>query len=143
MYLRHHGVGGHDVLHLLGPGVHEAEPATPQSDERTVFDLELVTVGVDLLSHLQHWSRDITGNVRPSVCALVCLPVCVCVCSSNLVGDIQPSVQCRLGGNTRRRRFPGAPEGGRPGWLWLWRRRRGEDVRPAWLTRHGCKGYTV
>lgn len=79
MYLRHHGVGGHDVLHLLGPGVHEAEPATPQSDERTVFDLELVTVGVDLLSHLQHWSRDITGNVRPSVCALVCLPVCVCV----------------------------------------------------------------
>ena len=51
---RDDGVGGDDVLHLLGPGVHEAEPATPQRDERAVFDLELVTVGVDLLPHLQH-----------------------------------------------------------------------------------------
>lgn len=53
-YSRDDGVGGDDVLHLLGPGVHEAEPSAPQRDEGTVFDLEFVTVGVDLLSHLQH-----------------------------------------------------------------------------------------
>lgn len=28
-YVRHDGVGGDDVLHLLGPGVHEAEPSAP------------------------------------------------------------------------------------------------------------------
>lgn len=54
VYSRDDGVGGDDVLHLLGPGVHEAEPSAPQRDEGTVFDLEFVTVGVDLLSHLQH-----------------------------------------------------------------------------------------
>lgn len=54
-YLRDNGVGGNDVLHLLGPGVHETEPSTPQCDEGAVFDFEFVTVGVDLLSHLQHW----------------------------------------------------------------------------------------
>lgn len=53
-HLRDDCVGGDDVLHLLGPGVHEAEPSAPQRDEGAVFDLELVTVGVDLLSHLQH-----------------------------------------------------------------------------------------
>lgn len=58
-YSRDDGVGGDDVLHLLGPGVHEAEPSAPQRDEGTVFDLEFVTVGVDLLSHLQH-----CGNTR-------------------------------------------------------------------------------
>lgn len=54
VYLRHYSVGGDDVLHLLGPGVHEAEPSAPQGDERAVFNLEFVTVGVDFLSHLQH-----------------------------------------------------------------------------------------
>lgn len=53
-YSRDDGVGGDDVLHLLGPGVHETEPSTPQRDEGAVFDFKLVTVGVDLLSHLQH-----------------------------------------------------------------------------------------
>lgn len=53
-YLRDNRVGGDDVLHLLGPGVHETEPSAPQRDEGAVFDLEFVTVGVDLLSHLQH-----------------------------------------------------------------------------------------
>ncbi len=53
-YLRHNSVGGDDVLNLLGPGVHEAEPSAPQRDEGAVFDFEFVTVGVDLLSHLQH-----------------------------------------------------------------------------------------
>lgn len=48
--LRDHGVGGHDVLHLFGPGVHEAEPAASQSDEGPVFDLKLVTVRGDLFS---------------------------------------------------------------------------------------------
>lgn len=52
-HLRYDGVGGDDVLHLLGPRVHEAEPSAPQRDEGAVFDLEFVTVGVDLLSHLQ------------------------------------------------------------------------------------------
>lgn len=56
-YLRDHGVGGNDVLHLLGPGVHETEPSTPQRDEGAVFDFKLVTVGVDLLSHLQHYGH--------------------------------------------------------------------------------------
>ena len=52
-YLQDDGVGGDNVLHLFGPGVHEAEPAAPQSDEGAIFDLELVAVCVDLLSHLQ------------------------------------------------------------------------------------------
>lgn len=53
-YLRHDGVRRDDVLHLLGPRVHKAEPPAPQRDERTVFDFEFVTVGVDLFSHLQN-----------------------------------------------------------------------------------------
>lgn len=57
VYLRDNSVGGDDVLHLLGPGVHEAEPPAPQRDEGAIFDLEFVTVGVDLLSHLQHCGR--------------------------------------------------------------------------------------
>ena len=50
--LRDDGVGGDDVLHLFGPGVHEAEPATAQRDEGAIFDLQLVAVGGDLLTHL-------------------------------------------------------------------------------------------
>lgn len=57
-YLRHNSVGGHNVLHLLGPGVHEAEPSAPQRDKGAIFDLEFVTVGVDLLSHLQHYEQN-------------------------------------------------------------------------------------
>lgn len=53
-YSRYNSVGRDDVLHLLGPRVHKAEPSAPQRDERTVFDFEFVTVGVDLFSHLQH-----------------------------------------------------------------------------------------
>lgn len=56
-YLRHNGVSRDDVLHLLGPRVHKAEPSAPQRNERTVFDFEFVTVGVDLFSHLQHCER--------------------------------------------------------------------------------------
>ena len=56
-YLRHNSVGGDNVLHLLGPGVHEAEPSAPQCYEGAIFDLEFVTVGVDLLSHLQHYEQ--------------------------------------------------------------------------------------
>lgn len=52
--LRDHGVGGDDVLHLFGPGVHEAEPAASQSDEGAVFDLKLITVRGDLFPHLQN-----------------------------------------------------------------------------------------
>lgn len=58
-YSRDNSVGGNDVLHLLGPGIHEAEPPAPQRDEGAVFDLELVTVGVDLLSHLEHCGKHI------------------------------------------------------------------------------------
>lgn len=61
--LRDDGVGGDDVLHLLGPGVHEAEPPAPQRDEGAVFDLEFVTVGVDLLPHLQHCGTDAIDTV--------------------------------------------------------------------------------
>lgn len=53
-YSRHDGVSRDDVLHLLGPRVHKAEPSAPQRNERTVFDFEFVTVGVDLFSHLQN-----------------------------------------------------------------------------------------
>ena len=52
--LRDDGVGGDDVLHLFGPGVHEAEPSAAQRDERAIFYLELVQVCVDLLPHLQY-----------------------------------------------------------------------------------------
>lgn len=47
-------VCGDDVLDLLGPRVHETEPATSQSDEGAIFDLELVTISVDFITHLQH-----------------------------------------------------------------------------------------
>lgn len=63
-YLRHNGVGGDNVFHLLGPGVHEAEPSASQRDERAIFDLEFVTVGVDLLSHLQHCGHASTQQVK-------------------------------------------------------------------------------
>lgn len=58
-YSRDDCVGGDYILHLLGPGVHETEPSASQRDKGTVFDLEFVTVGVDLLSHLQH-----CGHIR-------------------------------------------------------------------------------
>lgn len=63
-HLRNNGVGGDDVLHLLGPGVHEAEPSAPQRDEGAVFDFELVTVGVDLLPHLQHCGQAERGALQ-------------------------------------------------------------------------------
>lgn len=57
-HLRDNRVRGDDVLDLLGPGVHETEPATSQSDEGAIFNLKLVTVSVDFISHLQHWNED-------------------------------------------------------------------------------------
>ena len=82
-YLRHDGVGGDDVLHLLGPGVHEAEPPAPQRDEGAILDLELVTVGVDLLSHLQHWEHKGVHVMRTQIkntYLQCCGSVTVCLC---------------------------------------------------------------
>lgn len=70
-YLRDHGVGGNDVLHFLGPGVHETEPSTPQRDKGAVFDFKLVTVGVDLLSHLQHYGHTHQHHDEQQACRLV------------------------------------------------------------------------
>lgn len=53
-HLRDDCVCGDNVLDFLRPRVHETEPATSQSDEGAIFDLKLVTVSVDFISHLQH-----------------------------------------------------------------------------------------
>lgn len=123
-HLRHNGVGGDDVLHLLGPGVHEAEPSASQCDERAIFDLEFVTVGVDLLSHLQHCGHahrhdrlktgrhfeKLSQSHDPST-----------TLSRYLVCGTLPGGRCRPGGNTHKRRFRAAPGAGRLEWLWLWK----------------------
>lgn len=53
-HLRDDCVCGDDVFDLLGPRVHETEPATSQNDEGAIFNLKLVTIRVDFISHLKH-----------------------------------------------------------------------------------------
>lgn len=114
-HLRHNGVGGHDVLHLLGPGVHKAEPSAPQRDEGAVFDLEFVTVGVNLLSHLQHCGhrKHIVGTTQAeNIIIVFSLLFILAWCSHSarfyLVCDTLPNDRCHPGENTRRRKFPAA-----------------------------------